>query len=284
MLARLENNFFLDQVKAHNPEILPVLDLAFRYNGFVAGGCPRALLRGEGIQHDFMVKSQDIDLFFVTKFDYENFLVDLKAVFHAHVYASPGGKSTDFSLDLANKWYKFQAIGCHFGTVNEILNTFDFVNVRLAFDGNSSWKDIRVDSLEERELLQVNCWASPLLLSRVGKYVRLHGYLGIVDEQREPFINWIYDTCVSLPDDGTIPGFNSMNKKTFRSHLGAIIRKENIVTNADLLLFFGLFGDELTKMTHSYASAFSEIWRRIEEEKRKNVPPLIVSFNDDSWY
>lgn len=295
MITKTKSEHFIQQIRAHNPDLMKVFDVAFDCNGFVAGGCPRYLLtKTQGLNETF-ADNHDIDLFFESEQDYKRFLTNIVNVAEVRdLQESWGKRSMNFCLyTRKHEWQRwmFQAVGCHFGTPEQILATFDLKNVQVAFNLHSAWYDIEVHGLEAANLLKINGWHSPLLLARVIKYTNKHGYAGLVDSQRQQFIDWIYDTCMTLPDQGTLPGFVNMNRQTFKRHLANLLHKDSIVTNSDLLLFCGLFGEEISQGTNYY-DAFSVFLRRMDDEKKRaelersqaSAKQRVAQYVDDSWY
>jgi hypothetical protein len=93
---------------------------------------------------------------------------------------------------------KIQLIGKDFiGKPEEILNTFDFANVQIAyyFKDNQlfccSKDEIIPDRFRNRNRLRVVNSHSPLLMHRIYKYMTHRGYEGVTEESKQHIIDWL---------------------------------------------------------------------------------------------
>lgn len=289
MIKHTVDNKLWKQIKNTTPTLTWMLEHAFDIGAVVAGGYPRLALRGKTINQIF-AGSGDIDIFFRTKQGYEEYIELIKlSSLRFEMGKSGGGSSTNMVVSGDGNMYAVQMIGCHFGDAETILGSFDFYNCMVAFDRENLWRDDRQEEHEKQDKLGIMRWDSPLLLSRVVKYISRHRFTGLTDECREKFIGWVYDTYCTLPKTGTLPGFNNMNQRAFKAHLTNLFGNKNIVTDADLVLFGTLYGDEIAKNdTVNYEHAFNVLKKRIAaEEERLNPSPVVHARQDyarDSWY
>ena len=104
----------------------------------------------------------------------------------------------DFKLHNAknDSPVKVQLIGNDFiGTTEEILNTFDFANVQIAYYVKNGQlfcckrKEYKHDSKSSK--LEVVNSHSPLLMHRIYKYLTHRGYSGVTEDSKQHIIDWL---------------------------------------------------------------------------------------------
>lgn len=178
-----------------DPTQRDVVELAFKHGGFVAGGFARylaKLLRGERSEVEAHVSSNayfladgDVDLFFRSKEDHNNFLNDLdenlRKHSNVHVRTSKGKLAVDVLVHAleSRKWRVMQTIGCVYGQPNEVISTFDFFNCMIAFDANSVYASENFEQLEESNTLCVSWFGGASLPYRLRKYVKKYDYTSV---------------------------------------------------------------------------------------------------------
>lgn len=90
---------------------------------------------------------------------------------------------------------KVQLIGKDFiGSVEDILNTFDFANVQIAYYVNDEqlFRCQRNDTVPSinKKLRVVNSH-SPLLMHRIYKYITHRGYEGVTESSKQHIVDWL---------------------------------------------------------------------------------------------
>lgn len=161
--------------------------LAFKHGGFIAGGLARWALTSSMTAKErfsYVRNGGDIDLFFNTKQGWIDFLDELcNTEFIKYANLSPGKLAVDLKSGDINlsKMPTIQAIGCVFGTPQQVLSSFDFVNCMAAFDDKNLYYASNLLQLEKDKILGIVSWQSHSTLSRIKKYVRKYGYQSGVD-------------------------------------------------------------------------------------------------------
>ena len=101
-----------------------------------------------------------------------------------------------FKLDRDRDYpVKVQLIGKDFiGQPEDILNTFDFANVQIAYyiKDNQLFRCQRTDATPstEKRLRVVNSH-SPLLMHRIYKYMTHRGYEGVTESSKQHIVDWL---------------------------------------------------------------------------------------------
>ena len=97
-----------------------------------------------------------------------------------------------------DKPVKVQLIGKDFiGPVEDILNTFDFANVQIAYyikQGQlfcCTRKEKIGNRFKNRNKLRVVNSHSPLLMHRIYKYMTHRGYEGVTEESKQHIVDWL---------------------------------------------------------------------------------------------
>ena len=91
---------------------------------------------------------------------------------------------------------KVQLIGKDFiGSVEEILNTFDFANVQIAYYKKEGQlfccKSSQIPQKGINDRLKIVNSHSPLLMHRIYKYITHRGYVGITEDSKQHIIDWL---------------------------------------------------------------------------------------------
>jgi hypothetical protein len=169
--------------------------LAFKHGGFIADGMARWALTSTMTAKEraaYVFNGGDIDLFFRTKQGWIDFLDEMcdesNVSYISNAKLSLGKLAIDLTLDnKENSNAKFtklptiQAIGCVFGTPQQVLSSFDFVNCMAAFDDKNSYYATNLLQLEKQKCLGVVSWQSRSTISRIQKYITKYGYQFGVD-------------------------------------------------------------------------------------------------------
>jgi hypothetical protein len=91
---------------------------------------------------------------------------------------------------------KVQLIGKDFiGSVEEILSTFDFANVQIAYYKKAGQlfccKSSQIPQKGINDRLKIVNSHSPLLMHRIYKYITHRGYVGITEDSKQHIIDWL---------------------------------------------------------------------------------------------
>lgn len=171
-------------------DVISVVDLAFNCGGYVAGGFARKLIsaayEGRSTQQAseaYFNIGGDIDLFFTTREDHNEFLnaldAGVKDFNDVRIFPSKGALAVDvrvFHGSSPPKCKILQTVGCIYGKQEEVLSSFDFVNCMVAFDGSSVCFAEDFHSHEMSKNLQVRWFGGASLPFRLRKYVQKYNY------------------------------------------------------------------------------------------------------------
>lgn len=91
---------------------------------------------------------------------------------------------------------KVQLIGKDFiGSVEKILNTFDFSNVQIAYYKKEGQlfccKSSEIPQKGINDRLKIVNSHSPLLMHRIYKYITHRGYVGITEDSKQHIVDWL---------------------------------------------------------------------------------------------
>jgi hypothetical protein len=174
--------------------------------GLIAGGFPRHMMRHgvdqEPTRNYFMFGHGDIDIFYPSRAVMKSVLSSrVRARRKGYTYRSSiGGYSveelvtpTDFCT------VKIQHVACVSGEPEEILSQFDLVNSTVGFDKEFVYFHEERAKFEHKNILAINTEASlnPFLPSRLGKYVRRHGYRGIDRYSFDKVQDYVFEVILS---------------------------------------------------------------------------------------
>jgi hypothetical protein len=171
------------------------------HKGFIAGGCFKNLFQAQ--------KPKDIDIFFRSSGDYAQAkdLFDRKSYRYVSLYTSEKAngyydKYTDTKVDL---------VFAKFGSIEEILDSFDFTVAQMAYEGDvlhgavTYHSAFHVDLFQKRLHINDRAYDDPCgLLKRVMKYVS-YGFT-LSDDKLIRILNAIrgMEQDVTLEDFGNV--------------------------------------------------------------------------------
>lgn len=187
-----------------------IYDQIFDAGCYIAGGFPRKLLRDGTTANMSLLFARnigDIDVFCPDEAAYKAAKSGLnvthweitlgKNAIQTEIRMSPK-KFNDVDCRLAlpcssRVGYfstKLQVINCRFDPPKEMLESFDFINCRIAFDRDHVWLDPEIVELEASKTLKIGNVAD-LVGPRVVKYFRLHDYEHMDQQSREKLVGWL---------------------------------------------------------------------------------------------
>jgi hypothetical protein len=189
----------------------PAVSDALSRGGWIAGGSIRAILSGLPLASytDSNLNNGlagDIDIFFKSKSDAD-------AAVRSRIYRgrmrSFGGNASQFYDDLSIN-EEPRSITIQFVDSEKLclpledsLRQFDFLNCMVAFDGKSIIIPVGWETIEKQKLLHIANDETPYLASRISKYMRRRGYVGVTPESRDRLHSWLVKSLSSK----NFPGF-----------------------------------------------------------------------------
>lgn len=176
----------------------------FEAGGYIAGGFLRAMLQAGTIDvlSSFFRAHGDVDVFCPSVETFNK----IKATYTKEWRPSLGKNAEQCEMHFFRRdpiWNfvdedKFesslllQLVSCMYNEPVPMLETFDIVNCKIAFDGRSIYIDDRVESLESKKMLQLDM-SSPTLGARLEKYFRKHGYRTLHPESKGVLMQWLME-------------------------------------------------------------------------------------------
>lgn len=167
----------------------------FEKNGYIAGGLPRYLLRQRGVE---AVKQYcyddggDIDAFF---YSHDGFQSCMSSFCQERNWRDSVGKNAVQTQVLliqngSKISSRLQLIKCQFLPPDQMLDTFDFTNCKIALDGTWVWIDSELESLEANNQLDI-VKVSKSLPSRMAKYFMRRGCKVLTSRSHEALVEWV---------------------------------------------------------------------------------------------
>jgi hypothetical protein len=254
-----------------------VLKNVFDRGGFVAGGFARHLARhvffGESFDDHF---DGDVDIYFKNELDLDDFKRWLSS---NSMRVSESITNSAFNVYINRQ---AQVITAFRGSVAEVLDTFDFVNVKAAFDDKRLYVDDRWQSYEQENELHVDDWNSVWLFTRIHKYTERRELKQspemkekLADEVIKRFVlmRSYVDGSVDFPD--SIRAFFHMDPKFFYEKHAQLIHKIAPALTNEQLLQIAPYID--TKLIGDKNPMMYELFLRqkksLEHDESKNAAP-----------
>ena len=133
-----------------------------------------------------------------------------------------------------------------FGKPKDILNTFDFTNVKCAITKDNVYIDNNFYNIESQKKIDIVNISSPLLAARIVKYLRARGMLGITSRSQSMLKDWCVNFCSGIYDN---PLFDLTSKQVNNSCMASIYSflymqgflDKEILSKDAIILFLGMF-------------------------------------------
>jgi hypothetical protein len=242
----------------HYPTLAGLLNLAFSYNGYVAGGYPRILTSPNGLKTPdgsldekkelFRFRSSsDVDVWFPDVSSLSSFIsvitdnVDIHVTNSVAKYAFninfTGRNHKKFNICDIDRRYNVQAIKCTLGNPIDVIQSFDLRNSMIGFNKTTVWEDDKRQDVEKSNKLEIVNWSNGNIISRIAKYVAKHGYSGLTETSHKKFVEWLwteYSKNITTSEMGQTP------KRKIKMHTAELIRK-GIFTRDELVLFMTMY-------------------------------------------
>ena len=208
---------------------------ALEKGAWLAGGFPRQILLGRSIQSYFSPRGDsprgDIDVFSPTVACAQEITSTVNP------FPSQGGfaKNTSALIPLVAR-VTVQIVDdpnlCH-KTVEDCFDRFDFVNCQAAIKGDKIIFNDEIFDLEERKLLKLTNSNTPFLGSRIVKYMKHRGMVGITDDSIHHLSDWLVKSSMNA-----FPGYNTRHLTGIESAVKRLA-KEDVLRKDDFLFFLG---------------------------------------------
>ena len=250
----------------------PIINDILSVGGIIAGGFARQCMLGNSVIKYTIDNGGDIDIFFKCAEDADRALKIVQAsnlTLSAHynrdnrdigvlrISRSITGIATNVIMEThndINKWkdinsrsrIKIQLINEFFGKPKDILNTFDFTNVKCAITKDNVYIDNNFYNIESQKKIDIVNISSPLLAARIVKYLRARGMLGITSRSQSMLKDWCVNFCSGIYDN---PLFDLTSKQVNNSCMASIYSflymqgflDKEILSKDAIILFLGMF-------------------------------------------
>ena len=193
---------------------VPIIKQAREHGGIIAGGFPRALLLGKQFKEYFnptqtdpkvTPRPGDIDIFFTSTLAAEK-VIDL---YSTKMQNSLGGfaKYTTIYGKTLSSSIVVQLVNhptlCR-SSLEEILDSFDFNNCKVAIVGDNIIYPEGWHELESSKRISISSITSPFMGSRLVRYLTSRGMVGVTADSREKLTEWLCAAAISK-FDGYMP-------------------------------------------------------------------------------
>lgn len=218
----------------------PGISTALKHGGYIAGGFSRWLARG-GLPFDYLDPKRngpgpwagDVDIFFP---DAASAAAAVENFHGGRV--SFAGFCRERSVEIDRRFIKVQLVNhpdMIRGEPERCVEAFDFKNCAAWVHGLGVMVPDGWDEIEERRLLDVTNSKSPFLGSRIKKYIRRHGFVGLTELSREHVKAWM----ISAARSEFAAIFDSDHMDRARASLEDFVSNKRLVSDEDLTILIG---------------------------------------------
>lgn len=222
--------------------------------GFIAGGAARIFanahffgknsLETQFLHHIFI--NGDVDFFFKN----EESVIKV-----AQTYGNFKETVTGYAYEDARTFRcRVQIIRKNFGEIEDVLNSFDFLNCAVAWDGKHLYVPDEWYEFEKTSTLKIMNIHSPFILSRVGKYLHRKNYSKLDESSASMLVAHVLNTL--LPNVLSVP-VDEMKFYNLQKSLASIAWH---LSKIDLVVLSPLLNRHGQDFTYNYA--FKEVVRR----------------------
>lgn len=249
------DNFFTK----NNDQLKSILSLPFVYEslqagGMIAGGFVRQVLNNKNL-YDYLSGPSipfsgqqqkeygDIDIFFQNDDQLKNVLNEKNKFSYINdltVSASLTNLCTNICYPISfneKRRIKIQLVSHFYGNPEDILETFDFTNIRCAITSEFIYFDDMFYNIENNRQLDVKLGNSPLTGMRILKYLNNRNLCELTNESRFAISEWAIRYGNKIWDDHPLRKMRFENSEN--ELLSKLMKDERIFQNKDLINFIG---------------------------------------------
>lgn len=223
----------------------PLVDYALDNGGFIAGGFARYIARmTDDVSYQnlrsYLRPGSDIDLFFRNDTALKDCLIKLVSepkFTDGHIWSvRPSHMKTAYDIMMSDLLQsnatiranvKIQLISCVFGSPEQVMSTFDFVNCKFAIANDKLLFSERAVKLDDANQLGIQHMKLPTFAWRTKKYIFKHGYSSFAHGDAAPAID-----------------FMLMNPEQCATLALFLIQKKDFLTPDESLLLMSIFGEK----------------------------------------
>jgi hypothetical protein len=268
----------------------PVVAYALKAGGFIAGGFTRQLFNKRSLKRYFNRHAGDIDIFFPSVEVYRE-VCNLAKQYVGNQYqqasailsrswsvtASLSGFCTDVRLPMndffasrdASRHVKIQLVNLFHGKPEDVLETFDIENCKVALTCDHLIYSDALTKLELLNTIQVVHSNSPLLAKRIMKYKFNRNLYNFHPESSSVMRDWLVSWRVNKWKDHPFgPTFEKI-PTAYDMNVKQLLKYPELIHDDHLSLLFGRLTYK-KNMGCSYSPWYQEFDAGIEELKRRN--------------
>lgn len=208
---------------------------------YIAGGFGRALMSGVSIgaylkgtmTGGLRGPAGDIDIFFA-----DHAKTDLYRDQFKSRYRSFGGNALEINAQSG----RVQLVDSDhlISPMEEQLNRFDFTNACVAITRDSVFVNCGFREIEKDRLLDVKNNSSPFMGSRIMKYFKHRGIVGVTPRSEPMITEWIIK---ALCEDFERKLVGQIETRGISHNIQSLLREKSLTRPDDLLLVLGKFKD-----------------------------------------
>ena len=281
--------------KRHDKHVIfkhPIIAYALSVGGFIAGGFGRQFLNDQSGIKDYLTcrlaydRRGDVDIFFPSSQTYEQ-VVEFARLYrdnyNHNISHGPPGKvyigdsPTKFCTNIeipqeevfrtppsTEYWcqgtcVKIQLVNVFHGKPEDVLETFDIENCKVAITEDRVIYSPEFVNLEKLKTLKVTKPASPLLPHRIAKYTSHRGMGKIHTSSSSHMREWILNWRLCVSSDHPLSHLSNGNAEWGKEHLVKLLRYENLVTTDQLSLLFGKLN-----YRKQFGSGYHTYWKEVD--------------------
>jgi hypothetical protein len=140
----------------------------------------------------------DVDLFFPNEASAWAAISRVKSRFGEGIHLAP--TAAGYAQEVVHDRCRYQFITKVNGTPEEVLDSFDLTNAKVALTPDAILTTPEWRELEEKRAIGIDVWSKPNLLWRVWKWARKHTYLKLRSSDEDRFVNVVFDALEATKD------------------------------------------------------------------------------------
>ena len=232
------------------------------FGAILAGGTAYEFFKGTKIKKHLKAHtSSDLDLYFRKESDYKEAIEFLKTIVTASVddkeYYRPNNYLSGVTIEKSvtglchnfiNADLKYQLVGCVFGEPEEVITSFDFKNLEVAYHYDTKKKAylcVYSDYAKNTSELNIRHSRSPFLMHRVYKYLNYRGFDTISSSSKQHITDWIIKASSGFYSENTdgCPTIyvDLLDNYTFRRMLS----NKDLISDDDLVFMIGKIKEDI---------------------------------------
>jgi len=219
-----------------------LLNEAIQSGGIIAGGFPRAVLLGLDLNQYFShtaadlsgavnaKRPGDIDIFFPDPNIVKKIMTNHTLVPSIGGFAKTAGMHITGVLQFIQMQLVDHPALCK-PSMEQILDGFDFENVKVAIVGDKIFYPEGWFELEESKLVKIASNSSPFMGTRLARYINTKSLIGITEDSLELLSEWLIRASIRK-----FPDHNEVHMDSLKSAIFELQKLKQIQAK-DLILF-----------------------------------------------